>query len=74
MLLAGPPLIQIPGCTACRLQKEVLRLQRNARREGANLEYLKNVVLKFLESSVGREQYDRRDGHPQALGLLRHWP
>eukprot|EP00730_Choanoeca_flexa_P003332 TRINITY_DN11366_c0_g1_i1.p1 TRINITY_DN11366_c0_g1~~TRINITY_DN11366_c0_g1_i1.p1 ORF type:complete len:735 (+),score=256.81 TRINITY_DN11366_c0_g1_i1:116-2320(+) len=35
---------------------ELDRLNRNRRREGANLEYLKNVVLQYLENSVGRDQ------------------
>lgn len=39
-----------------RLRDEVGRLQRNARREGANLEYLKNVVLRYIDGSVPRER------------------
>jgi hypothetical protein len=38
------------------LKEEIRRLERNARREGANLEYLKNIILRFLESPVGRDQ------------------
>lgn len=38
------------------LKEEIRRLERNAKREGANLEYLKNIFLKYLETSVGRDQ------------------
>lgn len=38
------------------VQAEADRLQRNSRREGANLEYLKNVVLQFLLNDVGQLQ------------------
>ncbi len=34
------------------LKEEIRRLERNARREGANLEYLKNVLLKALDRSA----------------------
>lgn len=44
----------MPQCAA--LKEEIRRLERNARREGANLEYLKNIVLRYLETSVGRDR------------------
>ena len=31
-----------------RLREEIVRLERNRSREGANLEYLKNVLLEFF--------------------------
>lgn len=41
-----------------RLRESVARLERCQSREGANLEYLKNVVLSFLEpSSTGSKQH-----------------
>ncbi|XP_034253388.1 GRIP and coiled-coil domain-containing protein 1 [Thrips palmi] len=41
-----------------RLRESVARLERCQSREGANLEYLKNVVLSFLEpSSAGSKQH-----------------
>eukprot|EP00045_Choanoeca_perplexa_P007998 m.73200 g.73200 ORF g.73200 m.73200 type:complete len:716 (-) comp14315_c0_seq1:82-2229(-) len=38
------------------VKAELDRLNRNTKREGANLEYLKNVVLNYLEHPVGRTQ------------------
>jgi hypothetical protein len=38
------------------LKEEVRRLDANARREGANLEYLKNVMLRYLTQETGKEQ------------------
>ena len=42
------------------LKEEIRRLERNAERQGANLEYLKNVVVKYMESSsaVGKDKWD----------------
>ena len=47
---------------AARLQDEVRRHERNSRREGANLEYLKNIMVKFMVGQVGREQTLRAIG------------
>ena len=38
------------------LKEEIRRLERNARREGANLEYLKNILVNYMSYKVGREQ------------------
>eukprot|EP00040_Diaphanoeca_grandis_P013324 m.67378 g.67378 ORF g.67378 m.67378 type:complete len:790 (+) comp23803_c0_seq1:288-2657(+) len=38
------------------LKEEIRRLERNAKREGANLEYLKNVVVRYMSYQVGRDQ------------------
>ena len=38
------------------LQEEVRRLERNSRREGANLEYLKNIVYKYMITDMGRDR------------------
>ena len=37
------------------LKEEIRRLDANAKREGANLEYLKNVILKFMSSEIGKD-------------------
>ena len=34
---------------------QVRRLDANAKREGANLEYLKNIILKFMTQEIGKE-------------------
>lgn len=39
------------------LKDEIRRLERNTKRESANLEYLKNIVVKFLESSANRDKF-----------------
>ena len=39
------------------LKGEIRRLERNAMRGSANLEYLKNIFVKFLESSANRDKY-----------------
>lgn len=41
---------------ASALKEEIRRLERNARREGANLEYLKNILVNYMSNKVGREQ------------------
>jgi len=38
------------------LTEEVRRLQRNARREGANLEYLKNILVRYMSYQAGKDQ------------------
>ncbi|EGD76948.1 hypothetical protein PTSG_07289 [Salpingoeca rosetta] len=38
------------------LQEEVRRFERNSRREGANLEYLKNIVYKYMITDMGRDR------------------
>eukprot|EP00042_Codosiga_hollandica_P052339 m.662239 g.662239 ORF g.662239 m.662239 type:complete len:811 (-) comp58472_c0_seq15:1808-4240(-) len=38
------------------LKGEIRRLERNASRGSANLEYLKNVIVKYMENTVNREQ------------------
>merc|ERR1712086_423624 len=37
------------------LKAELRRLDANAKREGANLEYLKNIMLKFMTQEIGKE-------------------
>jgi hypothetical protein len=41
-----------------RLEEQIHKLERDKSREGANLEYLKNVFLKYLTTSdyIGRSQ------------------
>eukprot|EP00035_Acanthoeca_spectabilis_P037468 m.45487 g.45487 ORF g.45487 m.45487 type:complete len:744 (+) comp8640_c0_seq1:83-2314(+) len=39
-----------------KLKEEIRRLERNKRREGANLEYLKNVLVKFMCKEIGQDQ------------------
>eukprot|EP00038_Savillea_parva_P018141 m.22489 g.22489 ORF g.22489 m.22489 type:complete len:756 (+) comp3993_c0_seq1:71-2338(+) len=39
-----------------KLKEEIRRLERNKLREGANLEYLKNVLVKFMCKEIGQEQ------------------
>jgi predicted RNase H-like nuclease (RuvC/YqgF family) len=39
-----------------KLKEEIRRLERNIRREGANLEYLKNVLVKFMCKEIGQDQ------------------
>jgi len=39
------------------LKKEIRELERHKKREGANLEYLKNVTLKFM--STGDQEQER---------------
>lgn len=39
-----------------RLKEEIRRLDANNKREGANLEYLKNVIVHFMKDDVGTEQ------------------
>lgn len=43
---------------AARLHEQLDKLQRDQRREGANLEYLKNIVFRFLtlQDASGRQQ------------------
>ena len=38
------------------LKNEIRRLDSNAAREGANLEYLKNVFVKYMTEDTGKEQ------------------
>eukprot|EP00041_Stephanoeca_diplocostata_P032746 m.1057861 g.1057861 ORF g.1057861 m.1057861 type:complete len:167 (+) comp24205_c0_seq48:3542-4042(+) len=38
------------------LKEEIRRLERNAKREGANLEYLKNVIVAFMTNRIGRDK------------------
>eukprot|EP00039_Didymoeca_costata_P025449 m.13393 g.13393 ORF g.13393 m.13393 type:complete len:752 (-) comp4845_c0_seq1:50-2305(-) len=38
------------------LKQEIRRLDANAKREGANLEYLKNILIKYLTNQTGRDQ------------------
>ena len=39
------------------LKAEIRRMERNVTRGSANLEYLKNIFVKFLESSANRDKY-----------------
>lgn len=38
------------------LKEEIRRLDANKKREGANLEYLKNVVVEYMKDQIGHEQ------------------
>eukprot|EP00047_Mylnosiga_fluctuans_P017062 m.58468 g.58468 ORF g.58468 m.58468 type:complete len:723 (+) comp6903_c0_seq2:72-2240(+) len=38
------------------LKAEIRRLERSASRDGANLEYLKNIMVKYLQRSIPRER------------------
>ena len=41
------------------LKEEIRRLERNNLRGSANLEYLKNVLVIFLENTATRDKYVR---------------
>ena len=46
----GDEMMRLHNLQETALKKEIRELERTKKRDGANLEYLKNIVLKYMET------------------------